>query len=47
MAGGTASGKSTVCDLITQRLQEQSVVMLCQDSFYRNLTPEELENVTG
>lgn len=47
VAGGTASGKSTVCDLISQRLQEQSVVMLAQDSFYRNLTPEELDNVKG
>jgi hypothetical protein len=36
-----------VCDLISQRLQEQSVVMLAQDSFYRNLTPEELVNVKG
>ncbi|KFM26083.1 Uridine kinase-like protein 1, chloroplastic, partial [Auxenochlorella protothecoides] len=40
-----ASGKTTVCDLIIQRLQEQSVVMLAQDSFYRALTPKELENV--
>lgn len=30
VAGGTASGKTTVCDLIIQRLQEQSVVMLAQ-----------------
>ncbi|KAL6770595.1 hypothetical protein ACKKBF_B31885 [Auxenochlorella protothecoides x Auxenochlorella symbiontica] len=45
VAGGTASGKTTVCDLIIQRLQEQSVVMLAQDSFYRALTPKELENV--
>lgn len=28
-------------------LQEQSVVMLCQDSFYRNLTEDELQNVKG
>ena len=30
VAGGTASGKTTVCDLIIQRLHEQSVVMLAQ-----------------
>ncbi|PRW58534.1 uridine kinase chloroplastic [Chlorella sorokiniana] len=45
VAGGTASGKTTVCDLIIQRLQEQSVVMLAQDSFYKPLTPEERANV--
>ena len=44
-SGGTASGKTTVCDLISQRLQEQSVVMLSQDSFYRNLSQEELDNI--
>lgn len=47
LAGGTASGKTTVCDLVKQRLNDQCVVMLSQDSFYRGLTDEELENVTG
>ncbi|KAG1666980.1 hypothetical protein FOA52_004263 [Chlamydomonas sp. UWO 241] len=42
VAGGTASGKTTVCDLIMQRLNDQCVVMLSQDSFYRSLTPSEL-----
>lgn len=46
-AGGTASGKTTVCDLVKQRLNDQCVVMLSQDSFYRGLTPQELENVAG
>lgn len=45
VAGGTASGKTTVCDHIIQRLHDQCVVMLSQDSFYRNLTDVELENV--
>ena len=44
-AGGTASGKTTVCDQIMQRLHDQCVVMLSQDSFYRNLTQEEQANV--
>ena len=35
IAGGTASGKTTVCDKIMQRLHDQCVVMLSQDSFYR------------
>lgn len=45
VAGGTASGKTTVCDYIMQRLHDQCVVMLSQDSFYRGLTPEEKANV--
>ncbi len=45
-AGGTASGKTTVCDSIMQRLHDQCVVMLSQDSFYRGLTNAEIANVT-
>ena len=48
VAGGTASGKSTVCGRIVERLSKNSVnkrvVTISQDSFYRNLvTQEELE----
>ncbi|KDD72502.1 phosphoribulokinase/uridine kinase, partial [Helicosporidium sp. ATCC 50920] len=46
VAGGTASGKTTVCDLISQNLHDQCVVMLSQDSFYRGLTPEEMANAS-
>ncbi len=45
VAGGTASGKTTVCEMIMQRLNDQCVVMLSQDSFYRGLTDEEKTNV--
>lgn len=45
VAGGTASGKTTVCDMIMQRMHDACVVMLSQDSFYRSLTAEELANV--
>ena len=41
VAGGTASGKSTVCNLIMNSLQEKRVVLLAQDSFYRPLTAQE------
>eukprot|EP00227_Mantoniella_beaufortii_P008848 CAMPEP_0197575762 /NCGR_PEP_ID=MMETSP1326-20131121/1041_1 /TAXON_ID=1155430 /ORGANISM="Genus nov. species nov., Strain RCC2288" /LENGTH=468 /DNA_ID=CAMNT_0043138581 /DNA_START=162 /DNA_END=1565 /DNA_ORIENTATION=- len=41
VAGGTASGKTTVCDLIMHNLQEKRVVLIAQDSFYRGLTPAE------
>jgi len=49
VAGGTASGKSTVCDRLMEGLgqdrvdnQEKQVVHLSQDSFYRELTAQEL-----
>jgi len=45
--GGTASGKTTVVEEICQRLHDQCVVMLSQDSFYRGLTKDELENVAS
>ncbi|XP_055897489.1 uridine-cytidine kinase 2-B-like [Biomphalaria glabrata] len=48
VAGGTASGKSTVCGKIMEQLGQQSVlehnrrvVIISQDSFYRDLSHEE------
>ncbi|CAO1412778.1 unnamed protein product [Diamesa serratosioi] len=48
VAGGTASGKSTVCKRIIEKLgqaemndQQRQVVSISQDSFYRELTEEE------
>lgn len=48
VAGGTASGKSTVCTTLMDKLgqsevnaEEKQVVSLSQDSFYRELTPSE------
>ncbi len=45
IAGGTASGKTTVCHKIMDRLQDQCARLIHQDSFYRGLTPEEHLNV--
>lgn len=45
VSGGTASGKTTVCDMIIQQLHDHRVVLVNQDSFYRGLTPEESEHV--
>ena len=45
VAGGTASGKTTVCDQIIQRLKDQRVALIAQDSFYRGLTDEEMRDV--
>lgn len=44
-AGGTASGKSTVCQKIMAKLGQdcqRRVALIKQDSFYRCLTPEQL-----
>ncbi|KAK8644063.1 hypothetical protein V6N13_013336 [Hibiscus sabdariffa] len=45
VAGGAASGKTTVCDMIMQQLHDQRVVLVNQDSFYHKLTEEELARV--
>ncbi|RVW30207.1 Uridine kinase-like protein 2, chloroplastic [Vitis vinifera] len=45
VSGGTASGKTTVCDMIIQQLHDHRVVLVNQDSFYRGLTAEESERV--
>jgi len=36
-----------VCDRIIQRLHEQCVVMINQDSFYRNLTEVRIRGALG
>jgi len=41
VAGGTASGKTTVCERIMRRLNDKSIVLLSQDSFYRPLSAEQ------
>ncbi|XP_020589498.1 uridine kinase-like protein 1, chloroplastic isoform X1 [Phalaenopsis equestris] len=43
VSGGSASGKTTVCDMIIQQLHDQRVVLVYQDSFYRGLTAEDAE----
>ncbi|KAL1566946.1 Uridine kinase-like protein 3, variant 2 [Salvia divinorum] len=45
VGGGASSGKTTVCDMIIEQLHDQRVVLVNQDSFYHNLTPEELKRV--
>ncbi|KAK4365760.1 hypothetical protein RND71_013640 [Anisodus tanguticus] len=45
VSGGTASGKTTVCDMIIQQLHDHRVVLVNQDSFYRGLTLEEMTHV--
>ncbi|KAF7831237.1 uridine kinase-like protein 3 [Senna tora] len=45
VAGGASAGKTTVCNMIFQQLHDQRVVVVNQDSFYHNLTEEELTRV--
>eukprot|EP01120_Amphizonella_sp_Union-15-10_P001398 TRINITY_DN1147_c0_g2_i1.p1 TRINITY_DN1147_c0_g2~~TRINITY_DN1147_c0_g2_i1.p1 ORF type:complete len:317 (+),score=38.05 TRINITY_DN1147_c0_g2_i1:216-1166(+) len=46
IAGGTASGKTSVCELIIQQLSTERVVTISLDSFYKPLTHKQLENVS-
>ncbi|CAA7407160.1 unnamed protein product [Spirodela intermedia] len=46
VAGGAASGKTTVCDLIIKQLCDHRVVLVNQDSFYHDLSEEELAHVS-
>ncbi|KAM4556984.1 uridine-cytidine kinase 2-B [Fundulus diaphanus] len=48
VSGGTASGKSSVCERIVEKLgqneienRQRRVAVLSQDSFYKELTPEQ------
>eukprot|EP01114_Cavostelium_apophysatum_P020564 TRINITY_DN6931_c0_g2_i1.p1 TRINITY_DN6931_c0_g2~~TRINITY_DN6931_c0_g2_i1.p1 ORF type:complete len:452 (-),score=92.24 TRINITY_DN6931_c0_g2_i1:114-1469(-) len=41
ICGGTASGKTTVCQKIIESLQVRWVLVLSMDSFYKVLTPEQ------
>ncbi|KAF8037624.1 hypothetical protein BT93_B0485 [Corymbia citriodora subsp. variegata] len=45
VAGGTASGKTTVCDMIISQMHHESVVLVNQDSFYHSLSDEKLQKV--
>ncbi|XP_047334349.1 uridine kinase-like protein 3 [Impatiens glandulifera] len=45
VAGGAAAGKTTVCDMIIDQLHDQRVILVSQDSFYHDLTQDELTRV--
>lgn len=44
IAGGTASGKTTLANRIKQELADMKITYLEMDCFYRGLTPEEHED---
>lgn len=43
LAGGSASGKTTVAKRIIESLKVDWVTLLSMDSFYKQLTPEQNE----
>jgi len=45
VAGGTASGKTSVCEDILKKLENQRVVIISQDSFYKSLEQNVLDEV--
>ncbi|XP_028193242.1 uridine kinase-like protein 1, chloroplastic [Glycine soja] len=45
VSGGTASGKTTVGNMIIQQLHDHCVVLVNKDLFYHGLNPEELKRV--
>jgi uridine kinase len=45
VAGGTASGKTSVCQEIMKELKTARMAIISLDSFYRELAPEEIANV--
>jgi len=45
VCGGTASGKTSVCEDILKKLENQRVVIISQDSFYCSLSEEALKGV--
>ncbi|XP_004489614.1 uridine kinase-like protein 5 [Cicer arietinum] len=45
VAGGTASGKTTVCNRINSQFRDQRIVIINQDSFYHSLSDKILQKV--
>jgi uridine kinase len=41
VSGGTASGKTSVCKAITDRLSDQRIALITLDSYYRQLSDDE------
>ena len=45
VAGGSASGKTSVCDIIFDRVGVKECTLICLDNFYKECTPEQLQNI--
>jgi len=47
VCGGTASGKTSVCNKIGSDFPQEKVLILSQDCFYKNLTTEQKQNAAN
>ena len=47
IAGGSGSGKTTVVKAITEQLNAKRVVVIPQDSYYKDSSPKVVESVSG
>ena len=45
VAGGTASGKTSVCEVVFERIGVSECTILSLDNFYKECTPEEMANI--
>jgi uridine kinase len=46
VTGGTAGGKTSICDIIKREFGHRCCVMTF-DCFYKDLTPEEMDNIAN
>ena len=45
VAGGSASGKTSVCEVVFKKIGVKECTLLSLDNFYKECTPEELKNI--
>ena len=45
VAGGSASGKTSLCEVVFQRIGVSECTILSLDSFYKECTDEEMANI--
>ena len=45
VAGGSASGKTSVCDIVFKSLGVKECTLIGMDNFYKECTPEEFANI--
>lgn len=45
VAGGSASGKTCVCDVVFQKIGVKECTLIALDNFYKECTPEEMANI--
>jgi uridine kinase len=46
VAGGSASGKTSVCEIVFEELGVKECTLLSIDNFYKECTPEQMKNIS-